>query len=83
VRRRVGFQLLSKEERRLVSRKGGIAAQATGRAHRFTRETAQSAGRLGGRPPNVSDEELGLEPRDESSSGQGSARESSVRGDRG
>ena len=44
-----GFASLSVEQRREISKKGGIAAHAAGTAHEFSREEAVRAGRLGGR----------------------------------
>jgi len=43
-----GFSTMSAEKRREIARKGGIAAHAMGRAHKWTHETAQAAGRKGG-----------------------------------
>ena len=43
-----GFALLSPEERRAVSSKGGKAAHELGRAHTFTKEEARKHGRTGG-----------------------------------
>lgn len=43
-----GFALLSREERTLLARRGGIAAQAKGHAHRLTSEEASIAGKKGG-----------------------------------
>jgi hypothetical protein len=43
-----GFALLSPEKRAAVSSLGGTAAQAKGKAHRWTKETAAAAGRKGG-----------------------------------
>jgi general stress protein YciG len=47
-RRRGGFAALSPEERRAIGRRGAAALQASGRAHRWTPETASAAGRKGG-----------------------------------
>jgi general stress protein YciG len=44
-----GFAAISPERQREIASKGGKAAQALGRAHRFTAETAREAGRKGGR----------------------------------
>lgn len=43
-----GFASLSPERRRELASQGGKAAQATGRTHRYTSETARQAGRKGG-----------------------------------
>jgi hypothetical protein len=44
-----GFATMTPEERSRISRLGGVAAHAKGRAHEWTREEAQSAGSKGGR----------------------------------
>jgi hypothetical protein len=38
-----GFSLLTPEQRRENARRGGIASQASGRAHRFTSEEGRAA----------------------------------------
>jgi general stress protein YciG len=43
-----GFASMSSERQREIARKGGKAAHARGKAHEFTREEAQAAGRKGG-----------------------------------
>jgi uncharacterized protein len=43
-----GFAALSPERVREIARMGGKQAQATGRAHKWTAETASAAGRKGG-----------------------------------
>ena len=43
-----GFASMPIERRTEIARKGGVAAQATGKAHRFTTEEAQAAGKKGG-----------------------------------
>ena len=43
-----GVAAMSEEKRREVASKGGKAAQAQGKAHRFTSEEAREAGRKGG-----------------------------------
>lgn len=43
-----GFARLSKEERSLISSKGGRAAHRKGTAHEWTSEEAKAAGRKGG-----------------------------------
>ena len=43
-----GFATLSKERRSEIARAGGRAAQASGKAHRFTSDEARAAGRKGG-----------------------------------
>lgn len=43
-----GFATMTPERRRELAIKGGRAAQASGKAHRFTKETAVVAGRKGG-----------------------------------
>ncbi len=47
-RRPRGFASLTPEQRREAARLGGLASQASGRAHRFTREEARAAGTKGG-----------------------------------
>jgi general stress protein YciG len=42
-----GFASLSPDHVRQIARMGGRAAQASGKAHRWTREEAQAAGRKG------------------------------------
>jgi hypothetical protein len=43
-----GFASLSLERRREIASKGGQAAHAQGKAHKFTSEEAQAAGQRGG-----------------------------------
>lgn len=43
-----GFAVLSPERRAEISRKGGKAAHAMGKAHKFTSEEAKAAGHKGG-----------------------------------
>ena len=43
-----GFALLTAEQRAAVSSKGGKAAHALGRAHKWDQEAARAAGRKGG-----------------------------------
>lgn len=45
---RRGFASMSPQQRKLIASKGGRAAQASGRAHRFDYSEAQIAGRKGG-----------------------------------
>lgn len=42
-----GFTVLPREQVIEIARKGGLAAQATGRAYRWTSEQAREAGRKG------------------------------------
>lgn len=44
-----GFQLMTPERRREISSQGGVSAHAQGKAHQFTAEEAQAAGRIGGK----------------------------------
>jgi general stress protein YciG len=44
-----GFARMTKEKHRRVASEGGIAAQQSMLAHRFTSATARSAGKIGGR----------------------------------
>ena len=44
----MGFERLTPERRREISSRGGRAAHAVGKAHRFTVEEAREAGRKGG-----------------------------------
>ena len=46
--RRYGFAGMSLEKRRAIASLGGKAAHEQGRAHKFTSEEAQAAGRKGG-----------------------------------
>ncbi len=50
---RRGFASMSDSQRRAIARKGGLAAQQKGTAHRFTKEEAQIAGRKGGRARGI------------------------------
>lgn len=43
-----GFAAMDPERVREISRKGGAAAHALGKAHRWTRDEAVAAGRKGG-----------------------------------
>lgn len=43
-----GFASLTPEQRRAICRRGGIAAHASGRAHKFTTAEATAAGKKGG-----------------------------------
>jgi general stress protein YciG len=43
-----GFALMDPARRREIASRGGKAAHANGKAHHFTKEEAQAAGRLGG-----------------------------------
>lgn len=43
-----GFASMSKEKRREIARKGGVASHEKGTAHEFTQEEAKAAGRKGG-----------------------------------
>ena len=45
---RRGFGAMDPEKQREIARKGGRAAHARGKAHRFTAEEAKVAGRKGG-----------------------------------
>jgi len=44
-----GFANMAPADRSAVSSKGGLAAQASGKAHRWTSEQAKIAGSKGGR----------------------------------
>ena len=46
-----GFGSMNKDLQRAIARKGGKAVQASGNAHRWNKETARAAGKLGGRRP--------------------------------
>ncbi len=48
-----GFAAIPAERRKEISSKGGRAAHAQGKAHQFTREEAQAAGRKGGKAHHV------------------------------
>ncbi len=59
---RRGFASMTKVKRRSIARLGRIAAHAQGRAHTYTREEAQRAGRKGGlrrRQPGIPDLKVG------------------------
>ncbi len=43
-----GFAALTPEERRVISRKGGVLAHLKGSAHEWDSATARTAGRKGG-----------------------------------
>lgn len=43
-----GFAAFSPEQRQAWARKGGLMCWDNGRAHKFTKEEAKEAGRLGG-----------------------------------
>jgi len=43
-----GFASMTKEKRREIARKGGVASHEKGTAHEFTQEEAKIAGRKGG-----------------------------------
>lgn len=43
-----GFAAMDKEKQREIASKGGRAAHANGKAHEFTKDEAQEAGRKGG-----------------------------------
>lgn len=45
---RRGFAAMTPEQRSAIARRGGLAAQARGTAHRWTSEEAAEAGRKGG-----------------------------------
>lgn len=47
-KRGLGSTSMSPEKRRAITSAGGKASQASGRANRFTSETASAAGRIGG-----------------------------------
>jgi uncharacterized protein len=44
-----GFAAMTPEQRREIATRGGLGLQASGKAHRYTSEEAQAAGRKGGR----------------------------------
>lgn len=44
-----GFASMTRERNIEVARKGGLTAQAGGKAHRYTAEEARAAGKIGGR----------------------------------
>lgn len=47
-KRKGGFAALTPEQRKEISARGGRAAHALGKAHRFSSEEAKEAGRKGG-----------------------------------
>jgi len=44
-----GFAAMSPEKRREISRRGGVASHAHGKAHQWTKEEAQAYGGKGGK----------------------------------
>ena len=48
-KKRRGFAAMDQSAVREIARKGGLAAHARGKAHRFTQDEAREAGRKGGR----------------------------------
>lgn len=46
-----GFAHMSPERRSEIARMGGLAAQASGKAHKWTSEEAKAVGAKGGRSP--------------------------------
>ena len=55
---KIGFASMSQEQRRAIAGLGGKAAHAQGKAHVWTREEAQAAGRKGGlrrKQPSIPD----------------------------
>jgi general stress protein YciG len=52
-KRRQGFAVMDRARVQEIARKGGIAAHACGRAHRFTADEARVAGKKGGTAPHV------------------------------
>jgi general stress protein YciG len=48
-KKRRGFAAMDQAAVREIARKGGLAAHARGKAHRFTQDEAREAGRKGGR----------------------------------
>ena len=53
-----GFAMLSSERRQEIARAGGTAAQACGRAHKYTAEQASAAGRKGGATVSLNREHM-------------------------
>jgi general stress protein YciG len=49
VRRPRGFAAMTAEQRSEISRRGGQAAHASGKAHEFSTDEAKAAGQKGGR----------------------------------
>lgn len=49
MKKKRGFAAMSEQKRREIAAKGGRAAQATGKTHRWTRAEAVEAGRRGGK----------------------------------
>lgn len=49
IKRKMGFATMDKEKRVKIASMGGIAATKSGNAHRWTREEARAAGKLGGK----------------------------------
>lgn len=47
-KKRGALSYMSAERRREIARMGGLAAQKTGRCHRWTKEEAAAAGKKGG-----------------------------------
>ena len=61
-KQRRGFGAMDREAVRAIARKGGLAAHARGRAHRFTPEEARAAGRKGGHAAHRARTEKPAEP---------------------
>ncbi len=63
VKGRQGFASMTPEQRKRIASLGGTAAHAQGTAHRWTREEAQRAGKIGGtisrRGPKIRESEEG------------------------
>jgi uncharacterized protein len=49
MKKKRGFAAMSESQRKAIARKGGQAAQQTGKAHRWTTAEAIDAGRKGGK----------------------------------
>lgn len=51
IKRKGGFATMDPAKRAEIARRGGVAAHAAGKAHKFSSEEARHAGRLGGLAP--------------------------------
>ena len=63
-KKRRGFASMDPELQKSISRKGGKAAHAQGRAHEFTSEEAKAAGRKGGHATHVNRKAAKVEPKE-------------------
>lgn len=77
---RRGFGAMDPEKQREIARKGGRAAHARGKAHRFTAEEAKVAGRKGGEVVSQNREHMAAIGRKGGEARGSSARNNAARG---